>query len=844
MATMKELAERRATALETEIVRACDGASVSLFANAFDKDGSVEGLADVLLAIARCDLAEDIRKLRARLANGERKAYDSAKRGLPAVAVSAVLAGRDAAVPVGDRVVVHTGLLQADFDGKGNTHLTVAQMVEALRGDPHVMACFVSPSGQGVKALVRIPADAARHGEAFDAAARYFAEKYTLTMDPAARDVGRLCFLSSDPGIWVNPEAVEIVPVAGEKPALKTGTQDSRTGSLGFPDTTAADIREMLSFIPPMHGQYEDWLKVTSAVFSALPLEAALPLLEAWTPPKHAGDYERKWKHRLQRVGVGTLAWYAERHGFDARAAARRKRWCGRIKFAHGSRSKARPEPAGTVAEEPEDGEDALEKEFVAECLRQGQRGDAELWSRIARGTHCWDCLAMVWRRYEDGLWVADEAAKTRVEAIDALAGIYEELAAGLRGEIKAEPVEDGAKDHRKGAVENIGRRVGRLRSTGYSTAMLELAKPLLAARATDFDRSPHLLAAMNVVVDFEAGQTREFRPEDRLTRRVPVRFDPEAECPRWEAFLDRCLGGDAALIAYIRRAVGYSLTGYVDADCLFFHYGKGANGKSTFLAALKMLCAELMVTIDIESLLARRSDNNFDYKKAMLEGCRLAVTDEIPENRRLNEAAIKALVGGDQIVARRPYERPYNFIPTHKLWMAGNHKPAITGSDLGIWRRIHLVPWTVTIPEEDRRPRHELLAGFRAELPGILAWALAGYQDLLDQGGLCPPPAVVEAVREYRSESDQFSLFVGDRIERVLGERVALGDVLKAYLAWCQDEGEEPVARSGRQMAKRLKETGFKIEEGHARMRLVCDVMLVSTGEEGEKKKRWWGGD
>ncbi len=352
MATMSELAERRATALETEIVRACDGASVSLFANAFDKDGSVDELAEVLLAIARCDLAEDIRKLRARLANGERKAYDSAKRGLPAFAVSAVLAGRDAAVPVAERVVVHTGLLQADFDGKGNTHMTVAQMVEALRGDPHVMACFVSPSGQGVKALVRIPADAARHGAAFDAASRYFLDKYTLAMDPAARDVGRLCFLSSDPDLGVNPAAVAMPVPAGDAPGGGGGGAAPPATGPAFPDPTVEDIREMLSFIPPMAGQYEDWLKVTSAVFSALPMEQAVQVLEAWTPPKHAGDYERKWKHRLQRVGVGTLAWYAKKHGFDARAAARRKMGCGRSNSAGRNKSKAGPGPTEEVAEE------------------------------------------------------------------------------------------------------------------------------------------------------------------------------------------------------------------------------------------------------------------------------------------------------------------------------------------------------------------------------------------------------------------------------------------------------------------------------------------------------------
>lgn len=843
MATLSELAIKAGEAKDAEIMEACGGIKVSLYANAFDKIGAVESLGEVLCAVRRCDLGEEIARLRHRLANGDRRAYDAAKRSLPGVTLSAVLASRETAIPVAERVVAHTGILQADFDGKQNQHFTPAQMAEAIQADPHVLAWFTSPSGEGLKALVRIPASVEGHARAFEAAAAHF-RRYTLEMDPAAKDVGRLCFLGADAGIGVNAGAVEMDVGEAEEGTERTEgtkTETARQMDLpardGFPETTVDDVREMLGFIPPKPA-YHDWLRIASAVFSVLPMADGIRVLAEWSPEEREGEYARKWKARLKTVNVGTLAWYAERHGFDARAAARRRVWAGRIKFAHGSRAPGRRDPE-TVAEAPPEAVE-LDQAFVADCVDRGQRGDADLWARLALGTHCWDTLAQVWRRYSLGCWEKDDAGVTRIEMIDAVTGVYDEMIEGIREKMRENPL-DREKDPRRGRIEAIQKRKAKLCATGYANGVLEMARALLPAAANEFDREPHLLACENVVVDFSEGRTREFRPEDRLTKRLPVRFDAEAECPLWEGFLMKCMGGDEAMVNYLKRCVGYSLSGFVDKDCLFFHHGKGANGKSTFMAALKMLAGDYMTTIDIESLLARFSDNNMDYKKAMLEGCRLAVTDEVPENRRLNEAAIKALVGGDVIVARRPYEKPYNFEPTHKLWMVGNHKPQITGSDLGIWRRIHLVPWGVTIPEDERRPRHEILAGFRRELPGILAWALAGYQEMLDMGGLCPPRQVVDAVKEYRSDSDQFALFFGDRCERVMNESTGLREMLHAYLAWCEDEGEDPLARSGRKLSMLLKDAGFRVEEGHARSRVVLGVRLAGVSEKEPKKQSWW---
>ena len=224
------------------------------------------------------------------------------------------------------------------------------------------------------------------------------------------------------------------------------------------------------------------------------------------------------------------------------------------------------------------------------------------------------------------------------------------------------------------------------------------------------------------------------------------------------------------------------------------------------------MLTGDLMTTVPIEALMAKASDNNFDYRKAQMEGKRIVVSDEIPEERRLNESSIKSLVGGDDITARRPYEKPYVFTPTHKLWLVGNHKPKIAGTDHGIWRRVHLVPWLKTMPEEERRPRHEVLAEFRAELPGILNWAIRGYIDMIDQGGLQPPGAVIDATKEYQKDSDQFARFMEERTENQWGLTTSLTNLRETYQAWCHDEGEEPRYQSNQKISHYLRDQGWEI--------------------------------
>ena len=148
-----------------------------------------------------------------------------------------------------------------------------------------------------------------------------------------------------------------------------------------------------------------------------------------------------------------------------------------------------------------------------------------------------------------------------------------------------------------------------------------------------------------------------------------------------------------------MKQAVGFSLSGLCDLQALIFCYGSGANGKSTFFGVLREMLGDYYQGIQVETFLSKAFQSSSEpYELARVKGARMVVSDEVPEGRKLNESLVKNLTGGDQIHARNPYEKPFSFDPTHTLWMFGNHKPVISGMDHGIWRRIYLVPFTVTI--------------------------------------------------------------------------------------------------------------------------------------------------
>lgn len=360
-----------------------------------------------------------------------------------------------------------------------------------------------------------------------------------------------------------------------------------------------------------------------------------------------------------------------------------------------------------------------------------------------------------------------------------------------------------------KESLATIGDSTWRMKSQAARrlSDCLRLARVDRPVLPDGLDVDPWLLNVKNGVVDLRDGR---LHPHDRsraMTKLAPVEFlsRSEAECPRWEDFVEQVTAGDSELASFLRRACGYTLTGAVSEHALFFCHGPGANGKSVFLSTLQALLGpDYSAKAPADLLLAKRGDAH-PTERALLFGRRLVLCTESDDGRRFAEALLKELTGGDRISARRMREDFWDFAPTHKLWLSSNHKPAVRGTDHGIWRRIRLIPFSVTIPEE--RQDKSLGAKLLAELPGILHWAVQGCLQWQAEG-LGEPKAVLAATAAYRCEMDLLGSFMAECCIVGDGRQVHAKDFRAAYENWCQQQGERPISQ--RRLGAALSERGF----------------------------------
>src|SRR5262249_502237 len=325
-------------------------------------------------------------------------------------------------------------------------------------------------------------------------------------------------------------------------------------------------------------------------------------------------------------------------------------------------------------------------------------------------------------------------------------------------------------------------------------------------------DRDPWLLNCANGTVELRTGRLREHRHGDYLTKLSPVPYDPNARAPQFDHFLHTIFGGNEPVIRYLQRLVGYALTGDVSEQILPIFWGSGANGKSTLLNALTdMLGTSYAIKAATDLLMVKRGDTH-PTERADLFGKRLVLCIETEEGKRLAEALVKDLTGGDRIRARRMREDFWEFSPTHKVILCTNHRPRITGTDHAIWRRIRLIPFTVTIPDDNQDKR--LPEKLRSELPGILAWAVQGCL-AWQRDGLPTPEEVQVATKEYRDTQDLLGQFLDECC--LAGNdnfRCKASALYTAYQSWCERGGEEPSKQRG--FGESMTERGFKREQSN----------------------------
>jgi len=328
------------------------------------------------------------------------------------------------------------------------------------------------------------------------------------------------------------------------------------------------------------------------------------------------------------------------------------------------------------------------------------------------------------------------------------------------------------------------------LNSQRISNALRE-AQPHLAIRPADLDTHPDLLNCTNGTLDLKTGCLGPHRRDHFITKLVHYDYRPDAECPRFLAFLERITASHPGLASYLRVALGYSLTGHTIEKAVFLLHGSGDNGKSTLLTTFLGLLEEYAVLLQIDTLMVRQECNNTQADLADLRGARFVMTSETEEGQRLAEGKLKRITQGmGRIKATRKYENPVEFPESHKLWIDANHLPIVRGTDNAIWNRLHPIPFDTTVPkgEQDR----ELPMKLAAEGQGILVWAVAGaarwYQE-----GLGKPTDVEYAGQAWRADSDQIGRFIQEAC--ITGEyvRAKARELYGTYKRWAEEAGEQP---------------------------------------------------
>lgn len=506
---------------------------------------------------------------------------------------------------------------------------------------------------------------------------------------------------------------------------------------------------------------------------------------------------------------------------------------------------------AAQLPQAPADSSQEITGKLIRDCLFMNELGDGTLFATIFRDRFLFCKNSEEWYEWNGQHWQRDVMNRALV-AVEEVVGHYLAEYGRVAKEI-ADAVAAG-KDRKSQRLvklqdlhDSLLKRAIALRGDRRRTTCLKFAHTIeqsIAITGEEFDAHPMLFPCGNGVIDLKTGLLQPGRPSDYLTKASPVAFTSiDAPCPLWERTLLEIFNGSQALVDYLRRLLGYSMTGMVSEKVFPVLYGKtGWNGRSMIIETVRKVMGDFAHAIPSEMLLSQkfgRSAAGPSPDIMSLRGIRLAFASEIDENQSFSVARIKGLTGKDELVGRNPHDKhPTNFWPTHKLFLMTNTQPEAPAGDKAFWYRMALIPFDISFVNRDPQEPHERRADLNldkkimAEASGILAWLVRGCLEW-QRDGLAPPREVTEATEKYRRSEDLIADWIYERadISDPNAEETAT-NLYRDFVEWYHDNiGQKE--RTGTWFGKQL---GKKYEKHKSNGRvLYLGICLKGSASSGQ---------
>jgi putative DNA primase/helicase len=354
-------------------------------------------------------------------------------------------------------------------------------------------------------------------------------------------------------------------------------------------------------------------------------------------------------------------------------------------------------------------------------------------------------------------------------------------------------------------------------------------AEAMLPISQDELNKDTFKLNCKNGVIDLRTGKLLPHERSMYMTKNTQVEYDPNAKCPTWIQFLESIMKDEKGnvkdeMIQFLQKAIGYTLTGDISEQVVFFLWGTGRNGKSTFINIVKEILGDYGKQTNSDTFTSKMHEGGINNDIARLHGSRFVSAVESEDGQKLSESLIKQLTGGEPITARFLRKEFFEFTPEFKIFFTTNHKPIVKGDDEGIWRRLRLIPFTYTVPKEEI-DKH-LPEKLRKELTGILRWAVEGCLKWQEEG-LGEPDEVKNATDEYKEEMDLLSNFLEECCVVLPEAKVQVKDLHKQYMTWAEENGEYPMKQ--RAFSSRLQLRGFQKRKSTGNRTFFFGIGLMS---------------